>query len=177
MVTMTMNASFGLQVGQTDFEVSRKALRHAFLAKEKLQEKPLQPLPADCSKRCYFRLPKMLLMDAPPPHENTVSFHIIADFLRHAGVTVPRIYASDHENGFLLVEDFGELTYRKAIETGLSETMLYEAVIDSLIHLHKSVRENTLDLPLYDLDLFLSGIEVFLDWYDFPFSPQAKEDL
>lgn len=172
-----MNVSSALRVGQIEFpKDERTALRDAFLEKEGIEATSLLSLPTDCSKRCYFRLPNMLLMDAPPPHENTISFQIMADFLRSAGLNVPHIYASDHENGFLLIEDFGELTFRKAIEKGFSETMLYGEVIHSLSHLHKNVMENKIDLPPYDLDLFLKGIEVFLDWYDFPFSPQATED-
>ena len=155
----------------------RTALRQTFLEKENLQEETLEPLPTDCSKRCYFRLPNKLLMDAPPPHESTISFQIMAEFLRNAGLSVPQIYASNHEHGFLLVEDLGELTFRKAIEKGFPEPMLYGEVIQSLIHLHKNVMENKIDLPLYDLDLFLKGIEVFLDWYDLPLSDQAKEDF
>lgn len=178
MGPMKTNASSALRVGQIDFpESERIVLRNAFLAKEKLQEETLVPLPVDCSKRCYFRLPKMLLMDAPPPHESTTNFQVMAELLRNAGLSIPQIYASNHGHGFLLVEDFGELTFRKAIEKGFSETMLYGEVIQSLIHLHKTVRENKTNLSLYDLDLFLAGVEVFLDWFDLPFSSQAKEDF
>ncbi|MBA3813598.1 MAG: phosphotransferase [Alphaproteobacteria bacterium] len=155
----------------------REVLREAFLEREGFAGVPLSPLPADCSKRRYFRLPSMLLMDAPPSHESTVSFQVMADFLRDAGLTVPCIYASDHENGFLLVEDLGELTFRKAIERGLSETMLYGEVIQSLIHLHQKVTDNTITLSSFNLNLFLSGTEVYLDWYGLPLSPQAKEDF
>jgi aminoglycoside/choline kinase family phosphotransferase len=42
----------------------------------------------------------LLLMDAPPP-EKTISFQFIAEFLKKAGLSVPRIYASDHTHGFL----------------------------------------------------------------------------
>jgi aminoglycoside/choline kinase family phosphotransferase len=155
----------------------RTALRHAFLETQGLAGIPLTSLPVDCSKRCYFRLPNMLLMDAPPPHESTVNFQVMANFLANAGLNVPRIYALDHDNGFLLVEDFGELTFRKAIEKGHSETMLYGEVIQSLIHLHQNVTENKVNLPPYNLDLFLNGTEVFLDWYGLPLSSQAKEDF
>lgn len=116
-------------------------------------------------------------MDAPPPHENTLSFQIMADLLREGGLNVPHIYASDHEQGFLLIEDFGELTFRKALERGFPETMLYEEVIKSLVHLHQNVLENTAPLPLYDLELFLKEVEIFLEWYDLALSSQAKEDF
>lgn len=171
MATMKTNVSCVLQ------KTEREALREAFLAREGFADIPLSPLPADCSKRRYFRLPNMLLMDAPPPHESTVSFQSMADFLADAGLSVPRIYASDHTHGFLLVEDLGELTFRKAIEKGFSETLLYGEVIQSLIHLHQNVTVNTISLPSFDLELFLNGTEVFLDWYGPFFSEQQRQDF
>ena len=120
--------------------MSRESLRHTFLDKQGLASVPLTPLPADASVRRYFRLPSMLLMDAPPPHENTTSFHSMAELLKGVGLNVPDVYAADHENGFLLIEDFGELTFRKALEQGVSEAVLYGEVIEALVHLHGEVR-------------------------------------
>lgn len=173
-----MNVSSVLRVGQIESpKDERAALRYAFLAKEKLQQETLTPLPMDCSKRCYFRLPKMLVMDAPPPDENTTSFQLMAELLRNAGLSVPQIYATDHDNGFLLVEDFGKLTFRKAFEIGHSEERLYGETIRALVHLHQNVIENKENIPPYSLELFLKEAELFLDWYDIPLSSQAKEDF
>lgn len=119
----------------------------------------------------------MLLMDAPPPHESTHNFQTMADLLRAVGLSVPQIYGADHEHGFLLVEDFGELTYRKALQMGYSEPLLYEEVMKALIHLHQHALENKSNLPLYSLDLFLKEAEIFLEWYDLDISPQAQEDF
>ena len=70
-----MTASSILQAGTTEsFEDERAFLRYNFLKREGLEKESLIPLPVDASKRCYFRLPQALLMDAPPPFEKTVSF-------------------------------------------------------------------------------------------------------
>lgn len=155
----------------------RTALRNAFLEKEGLVNNLLSSLPVDASKRSYFRLPKMLLMDAPPPHENTLNFQLMADLLRKMGLSVPQVYGADHEHGFLLVEDFGELTYRNALQRGFSEFLLYEEAIKSLAHLHQIALENKENLSLYSLDIFLKEAEIFLDWYGLDISPQAAEDF
>lgn len=155
----------------------RTSQRSIFLEKEGLHNEPLIPLPMDMSKRCYFRLSSKLLMDAPPPDENTHHFHLKAEILRELGLSVPEIYAADHQQGFLLVEDFGELTFRKALEKGISEVLLYEETINALIHLHQNACENKANLPLYDLECFLKEIEIFLEWYDLPLSNQAKDDV
>lgn len=155
----------------------RTALRYAFLEQEGLEETALHSLPMEASKRCYFRLPNMLLMDAPPPHESTINFQTIAEILRDAGLNVPQIYASDHDQGFLLIEDFGDLTFRKALQKGLSETMLYEEVINALSHLHHNTLENKGNLSLYNLEFFLREAELFPEWYGLSFSQQAREDF
>jgi len=170
-----MNASSTLLVGKTDsFEGERSELRYSFLKQEGLESEELVALPVDASKRCYFRLPNALLMDAPPPHEDTLSFHSIATFLAETGLTVPMVYASDHVNGFLLIEDLGELPYGKAIEQGISEELLYGETIKALAHLHQKVNTNVMDFETYDLETFLNNACLFLDWCAPSLSAEAK---
>lgn len=178
MGIMKTNVSSALKAGEIDsLEEKREIVRNIFLAKEGYKETILSPLPMDMSKRRYFRLSGKLLMDAPPSYENTLNFHLKAEVLRDLGLSVPEIYATDHDKGFLLIEDFGELTFRKALQKGFSEEMLYDEAIQALIHLHKHAKENRNHLPLYSLELFLKEADIFLEWYDFSFSYQAKEDF
>jgi len=178
MGLMKTNVSSALRGGPTDSpENERAALRHNFLRSQGLDKVSAIPLPADASQRCYFRLPNKLLMDAPPPHESTLSFQIMAETLRDAGLNVPRIYASDHENGLLLIEDLGRLTFREAFQRRLSEDLLYGEVINALTHLHKNVFENKSNLSFYSPELFLREVDLFLEWYGLFFSPQEKEDF
>ncbi len=173
-----MNVSSALQVGKTaSFEEERVALRNTFLKREGLEREILIPLPVDASKRRYFRLSKALLMDAPPPHEKTAPFQFIAELLDKCGLSVPRIYASDHTQGFLLIEDLGKLPYRKAIQEGISEKLLYGETLKALIHLHQQMLENKSGLPSYDLELFLSKACLFIDWYDLPLPNEAKSSF
>lgn len=178
MEPMKMNVYSVSKVGPVDsLEQDRALLRHQFLSRQGLDKVSAIPMPTDASKRCYFRLPNKLLMDAPPPHESTLSFQIMAETLKDAGLNVPCIYASDHVNGFLLVEDLGRLTFREAFQRRLSEDMLYEEAIKSLVHLHQNTTENKSNLPSYSPELFLKEADLFLEWYDLSSSPQAKEDF
>jgi len=175
MEAMRMNASLPLEAGQTaPCDDSRESLRQTFLAGEGLDQEWLIPLPSDASKRKYFRLSEALLMDAPPPHEKTISFQLIADLLHECGLSVPQIYAADHANGFLLIEDLGELPYRKAIEEGIPEVLLYGETISALIHLHQKLPDNPMGLPSYDLELFLKNACLYLEWYD-PSLPEEAQ--
>lgn len=173
-----MNVSSALQVGKTDsFEEERAVLRAAFLKREGLHKAPVTSLPVDASKRRYFRLPNALLMDAPPPDEKTAPFEFIAELLNDVGLSVPRIYASDHTHGFLLIEDFGDLLYSRALEDGVCEKLLYGETINALIHLHQQVSENMANFPPYNSDVFLREAEVFTEWYGLSLSEKEIEDF
>ncbi len=175
MEAMKMNVSSLLEDGKTvPYEEERDFLRKVFLAREGLEGETLIPLPSDASKRRYFRLSHALLMDSPPPYENSAAFQLIAELLDGSGLSVPHVYASDHVNGFLLIEDLGDLPYRKAIQEGVSEQVLYRETINALAHLHQGTRANTIALPSYDLELFLKNVCLYGEWYDPSLSPVAK---
>lgn len=175
MEVMRMNGSSVLQVGKIDsFEDERALLRFNFLKSLGLEKELLTPLQSDASQRRYFRLSQCLLMDAPPPEEKTELFQSIAEILTASGLSVPLIYASDHRQGFLLIEDFGALSYRKALEKGILERELYRETVQALIHLHQQIQQNTMKLSVYDESLFIEKACLFTEWVDLPFSGQDK---
>ena len=64
------------------------------------------PLPGDASFRRYCRMEapsgeRLMLVDAPPPHESTQPFAGIAKAWREAGIAVPTIYAVNDADGFM----------------------------------------------------------------------------
>jgi len=83
----------------------------------------LSPASADASFRRYFRIefsdksaPKTLIvMDAPPEHEDCASFLYVANIFSAANVHVPEILAKDLRQGFLLLSDLGSTTYLESI--------------------------------------------------------------
>ena len=79
----------------------------------------LAPASADASFRRYFRvsLPdrSLIVMDAPPEHEDCRPFIHVAELFRDAGVHVPHILAQDLQQGFLLLTDLGGTTYLDAL--------------------------------------------------------------
>jgi aminoglycoside/choline kinase family phosphotransferase len=87
----------------------------------------LRPASADASFRRYFRVnvlpeqqplgPTLIVMDAPPERENVLGFVKVDEMLTHAGVTVPRIIATDYEAGLMLLSDLGTTTYLSALTT------------------------------------------------------------
>ncbi len=132
----------------------------------------LSPASADASFRRYFRIkfsdksvPKtMIVMDAPPQHEDCTSFLHVANIFYAANVHVPEILAKDLEQGFLLLSDLESTTYLKAIGVNSSVANdLYDDAIDALIRIQSASCSG--ELPDYDGTLLLNELNLFPDWY------------
>jgi len=125
-------------------------------------------LPGDASFRRYFRLnhstrgPAML-MHAPPPNEDPGPFLRAARWLDANGLRPPRIIADDAEQGFVLLEDLGEVRMREYLDAyPADETDVYQSAIDALVDLHR--------LPpgpftQYSLAEYQREAKLFIDWF------------
>lgn len=124
---------------------------------------------ADASFRSYFRVSMaartLIVMDAPPAHENCLSFIHIAQLFLQAGVHVPEVLAQNLEQGFLLLTDLGDTTYLQALhKDNISQTCeLYGAATDALIAIQRASRADT--LPHYDEAMLLREMRLFPEWY------------
>jgi hypothetical protein len=118
----------------------RAAASAAFLSASGWGGAARSPLAADASFRRYERLiqggRRAMLMDAPPPHENVDAFVAIARHLKSLGFSAPDIFAKDRGNGFLIIEDLGDDTFTRALDSGQDEAGLYALAVDVLIELH-----------------------------------------
>lgn len=93
-------------------------------------------MPGDASFRSYYRVQtpaaSYVAMDAPPP-ENCQTFTAIAAALRAMGLHTPEIIATDLDNGFLLLTDFGDTTFLKAFsEPEVNAGDLYDRALRAL---------------------------------------------
>jgi N-acetylmuramate 1-kinase len=148
---------------------ARDAAARRFLSATAWAGAAMAPLPGDASFRRYFRLAggpsPALLMDAPPPHEDVRSYRRIAAHLVALGLTAPRVHAADDDAGFLLIEDFGDTTFARALAAGAPARPLYELATDALVALHARADAAAIDLPAYDAAAMLEKAALFLDWY------------
>ena len=60
-------------------------------------------------------------MDALPGEEDIRSFLAIARHLRSLGYSSPEIFAEAVQNGFVLLEDFGDTTFTHRLQSGMDE--------------------------------------------------------
>jgi aminoglycoside/choline kinase family phosphotransferase len=128
-------------------------------------------LAADASFRCYYRVQlnerHCVLMDAPPPEEDIRPFVTVARYLGQLGFSAPKILAEDARRGFLLLEDLGDDTYTRVFAAGGDQAGLYDAAVDTLVHLHElsSAQTAPTEIPPYDMDRLLTEAMLFTDWY------------
>jgi aminoglycoside/choline kinase family phosphotransferase len=125
------------------------------------------PASEDASFRRYFRVTPqhgaaVIVMDAPPEHEDCRPFVKVARLFAAAGVHVPRILAEDLDNGYLLLSDLGNTTYLQALDDA-SAPQLYGEAITALVRIQCASRPDT--LPPYDRELLLRELRLFPDWY------------
>ena len=87
---------------------------------------------ADASFRRYFRVTDQqqtwIAMDAPPEKENLVPFIDVGERLVSASVNAPSIYQSDLEQGFLLMDDLGNVPYLAELNTETADSLYLDAL-------------------------------------------------
>ena len=130
------------------------------------EEFDIAPASADASFRRYFRATfdnrTLIVMDAPPQHEDCRPFLHVAKLFEDAGTHVPHVYAQDLLQGFLLLSDLGNTTYLQAL-TAANARDLYGAATDALIRIQLASRDH--ELPPYDDALLLREMRLFPEWY------------
>jgi len=127
----------------------------------------------DASFRRYFRVQhagkNLIAVDAPPEHEDNESFLLIDELLLAAGVRVPRVKAYDKDNGFLLLEDFGDDLYldkllqvQQSGDQSISDT-LYTGAIDALVKIQANADSGR--LGPYSRSELRREMSLFDEWF------------
>ena len=152
----------------------------------------IEPASEDASFRRYFRVTvsdnsnpnTYIAMDAPPAQESLTEFIAIDQALALHHLHTPKIFFTNIEKGFLLLEDLGNRTYLNELSD--SSSILYNDAINALISL-QSLKKSTIggflspenraenDLlstefaayipPSYDQNLIEQELDLFVTWY------------
>lgn len=141
-----------------------QALEHWLKTECQLVDYQLVPIPGDASFRCYFRVVhaagSYIVMDAPPEKERCESFMAIANALGALKLRVPKIYASDLQQGFLLLTDLGDALYLKMLDAANAE-MLYSHALGAL----RVLQSCQMTVPLFTADFMYQELQLFKEWF------------
>ena len=124
----------------------------------------------DASFRKFYRVPEGILMDAPPATEKNREFIELSSLYLKNGVRVPRVKAFNLEDGFLLVEDLGSVTFANK-RTDENRVSLYNQAVDFLLGM---TRVDASGLPAYDGEFILRENGICTEWY---FNKSRKVNL
>lgn len=136
---------------------------------------PVEPLTlhnlgSDAGFRRYYRAvpppagqPAFLAVDAPPETEDTALFVSLARYLRSQGVNAPRVLVADPQQGFLLVEDFGDRLLHRELSPDSVNTLYGEALM-VLLRLQQATNIPR-ELPRYDQAMLRRELELFREWF------------
>jgi N-acetylmuramate 1-kinase len=138
------------------------APRHA------LQPATLEPASADASFRRYFRVRagdgSLIVMDAPPPHEDVRPFVHVAGLIGAAGLHGPEVLECDAAQGFLLLTDLGGRLVLDALreaDTAAADALMRDA-ITALVKWQSRVPADA--LPPFDEALLARELSLFPEW-------------
>jgi aminoglycoside/choline kinase family phosphotransferase len=135
----------------------------------------IEPLKGDASLRKYYRvlgefpnLPPthLILMDAKNAAEKTDQFIYVGKLLESLKVRVPKIYHINHQNGFLLLEDLGEIQLLDILNAENVDTF-YHSALDTLATLQKNAQKIDIKncLPAFDYEHMSTEAQLFIDWF------------
>ena len=130
----------------------------------------LRAASADASFRRYLRVDaqaghSLIVMDAPPAHENCQPFVHVATLMREAGLLVPEVLAWDEPQGFMLLSDLGHQTMLDGIDQDNAQANhgRYMQALDALLAWQLSSKPGV--LPPYNEALLRRELQLFPDWY------------
>jgi hypothetical protein len=96
-------------------------------------------------------------------------FAAAASWLRAHGLAAPDVYAADHGQGFVILEDLGDALFAEVLSDGGDEKTLYEAAVEVLARLHAKDAPASLssDKPLfaYDQTALLAETDLMTEWF------------
>ncbi|TAL91254.1 MAG: aminoglycoside phosphotransferase [Rhodanobacter sp.] len=126
----------------------------------------LTPASTDASFRSYWRTShggqSWILMDSPPAQEDPAAWIAIGARLAAAGLHVPAVHAQNLQQGFLLIEDFGDRLYLPALNAG-SVDALYADAMEALLCMQRDV--DVAGMPPYDRAFLQRELEIMPEWF------------
>ena len=126
----------------------------------------LRPASSDASFRRYWRVRdggySLILMDAPPAHEDCGRFVDLARRFAAIGLHTPEVQAEDLANGFLALSDLGERPYLAEL-CDQSADRLYGDALAALAVIQAC---GPMDgLPVYDDPFLRRELALFPEWF------------
>tara|TARA_Y100000590_G_scaffold424655_1_gene531793 strand:- start:336 stop:806 length:471 start_codon:yes stop_codon:yes gene_type:complete len=136
------------------------------------------PIAGDASFRKFYRLKseknsKILLFAQKNKYNNLVAYSAVNKFLRNNKILAPKLYEHNILKGILVIEDFGDATFRKIIIKKKNKFSVYKKLVDLLIKIQKikprsklaSIINKPHIVKKYSTQILHKESDLFFDWY------------
>ncbi len=149
---------------------ARLALLKEWLAREvHLTVARVEPASSDASFRRYYRVfherGTLIVMDAPPEHEDVRPYLHVSALLSGLDVHVPRVHEADAERGLVLLEDLGSTHYLSRLNAGVDPQPLYRDALAALLEIQVRGAHAASELPPYDRAALTRELELMPEWF------------
>ena len=133
------------------------------LGTDRLEIHPLLP---EASTRRFYRvesgqLQKKIAIHAPPATENNEQFVAMDQIFRQHEVPVPEIHATNLEQGFFLVEDFGSFEFLEVYQSSKQRSYAIGLALDALVAIQRTEDSR---VPPYTRQRLLDELNIFEEW-------------
>jgi len=126
----------------------------------------IKPLRQEASTRKYYRLiskdESHIGVFSSPTSELNEQFIFLSEFFTKQGVAVPEVLFSDMENGWMLLEDFGDNSYQFKLNKK-NFHHLFSAAFDEMISIHSCPLNS--NIPFLEVDDLKNQMLLFEKWF------------
>tara|TARA_B100000401_G_scaffold251069_1_gene170505 strand:- start:1391 stop:2371 length:981 start_codon:yes stop_codon:yes gene_type:complete len=140
-----------------------------YLEKKMISSQNMVAIKSDASFRKYYRLENnILVMDASSEKGESVSkFSEVARILHSFDLSAPKILDVNKEEGFILLEDFGDKVFSKYMNRE-NKKDLYKKAIDVLVDIKFKSHQNRSSLSkleIYNFEELHKESILFIEWF------------
>ena len=138
----------------------------------------IEPIKGDASFRRFYRLilkqkSKIIVSAQKEKYKNLIAYTTINKFLRSNKILAPKLYSYNFSKGFILIQDFGNLTFYKQLIRKKNKLKVYKKLVDLLIKIQKirpKIKIRNIDKGFYSFEKYsrknlLKESNLFFDWY------------
>jgi aminoglycoside/choline kinase family phosphotransferase len=136
------------------------------------------PIAGDASFRKFYRFisnkkSKIIVYANKEKYKNLVAYTSINKFLRNNQILSPNLYTYNYQDGIIVLEDFGDITFYKVLIKQKNKLIVYKRLVDLLLKIQKIKTKNKIKnitkgshkINKYSTSYLHKESDLFFDWY------------
>ena len=141
-------------------------------------ESKILPITGDASFRTFYRFisnknSKIIVFAKKEKYKNLIAYSAINNFLRANKILAPKLYTHNYSKGIIVIEDFGDISFYKALIKKKNKLAIYKKLVDLLIKIQKikpkskikSINKKSYIMDKYSNKYLFKESDLFFDWY------------